>query len=416
MRALGVICEFNPFHSGHAYLLSRMREEVGEDGCVICLMSGRFVQRGEPAVADPYLRALTARTGGADLVLELPFPWSAAGAEHFAAAGVRTLARLGVEGLTFGSECGDANLLAQAAHAAEAPGFGEVYAALCRRGGGTTAAYTEALRQVASRGGHALPEGFPASNDLLGIAYLRALEQLRRETGSAPEARVVSRLGSGYRDDGLTEGAYPSATALRRLLRESSCDPAALESALRGRMPDGALSILLRALEWGEAPLEGDRLLPFYHALYRLKVPSDMESFAEWSGGLAGHICRHARETATPEEFFSALRTKQYTDARLRRALLFGAVGVTEEDLRAMPAYTTLLAVSKRGRAYLKTWQKANRDASDGFRVVTKPADAPVGRQRELSDLADGLFTLCFPTPVTAGDMYRRMPWIEGGE
>ena len=71
MRASGVICELNPFHNGHAYLLSRMRESVGDDGCVVCLMSGRFVQRGTAAMADPYLRADMALAGGADLVIEL---------------------------------------------------------------------------------------------------------------------------------------------------------------------------------------------------------------------------------------------------------------------------------------------------------------------------------------------------------
>lgn len=414
MRASGVICEFNPFHNGHAYLLSRMREEVGDDGCVICLMSGRFVQRGEAAMADPYLRGQMALAGGADLVLELPFPWSAAGAEHFAAAGVRVLSRLGVDSLTFGSECGDENLLTRAARAVADPAFGDIYAALCRQGMGTTAAYTEALRRVAAGTGHTLPEGFPSSNDLLGISYIKALEQIRRETGQAPVTRVVTRLGSGYREDTLTEGAYPSATALRILLREAACDPVALEAMLEGTMPEGALAILLTSISEGNTPIEGDRLLPFYHTLYRLKPPEDMESCAEWGGGPAGHICRHARTEATPEGFFSSLRTKQYTDARLRRALLFGAVGVTEQDLRAIPAYTTLLAASQKGRAYLKAWQKANRDAEDGFCVVTKPADAPNGRQRELSDLADGLFTLCFPTPREAGEMYKRMPRIEG--
>lgn len=414
MRASGVICEFNPFHNGHAYLLSRMREEVGEDGCVICLMSGRFVQRGEAAMADPYLRGQMALAGGADLVLELPFPWSAAGAEHFAAAGVRVLSRLGVDSLTFGSECGDPDLLTHAARAVADPAFGDIYAALCRQGMGTTAAYTEALQRVSEKMGDALPAGFPSSNDLLGIAYIKALAQIRCETGQAPVTRVVTRLGAGYREDTLTEGAYPSATALRILLREAACDPVALEAMLEGTMPEGALAILLTSISEGNTPIEGDRLLPFYHTLYRLKSPEDMEFCAEWGGGPAGHICRHARTEATPEGFFSSLRTKQYTDARLRRALLFGAVGVTEQDLRAIPAYTTLLAANQKGRAYLKAWQKANRDAEDGFCVVTKPADAPNGRQRELSDLADGLFTLCFPTPREAGEMYKRMPRIEG--
>lgn len=365
-------------------------------------------------MADPYLRGLMALAGGADLVLELPFPWSAAGAEHFAAAGVGILSHLGVATLTFGSECGDESLLTRAAHAVADPAFGDVYASLCRQGTGTTAAYTEALRRVADGAGNALPDGFPSSNDLLGISYIKALEQLRRETGRAPAARVVTRLGSGYREDTLTEGAYPSATALRILLREAACDPVALEAMLEGSMPEGALSILLKSVQWEDAPIEGNRLLPFYHTLYRLRSPEDMESCAEWGGGLAGHICRHARTETTPEGFFASLRTKQFTDARLRRALLFGALGVTEQDLRAIPTYTNLLAANKKGRAYLKEWRKANRDETDGFAVVTKPADAPAGRQRELSDLADGLFTLCFPTPREAGEMYRRMPWIQG--
>lgn len=411
-QASGVICELNPLHSGHAYLLSRMREQVGGEGVVVCLMSGRFVQRGEAAVADPYLRGRMALAGGADLVLELPFPWSAGSAEHFARAGVRVLARLGVDTLTFGSECGDTALLERAAAIVAEDSFGEVYAGYCRRGMGTTAAYAEALRSVSATLGEALPEGFPSSNDLLGIGYLRALGELRSGGLTVPQASVVTRLGSGYREDMLTEGAYPSATALRILLREAAGDPVALEAMLTDTMPEEALEVLLDAVRSGECPLEGGRLLGFFHALYRLKRLSDVENFAEWGGGIGGHILRHARECATAEGFWEALRTKQYTDARLRRALLFGALGVTESDLRGMPSYTTLLAANRRGCAFLKAWQKANKDATDGFTVVTKPADAPAGRQRELSELADALFTLCFPQPRGAGDMLRRTPYI----
>ena len=412
MLSSGVICEFNPFHSGHAYLLSRMREQVGEDGCVVCFMSGRFVQRGEAAVADPYLRARMALEGGADLVLELPFPWSAGSAEHFAAAGVSLAARMGVDTLTFGSECGDGDLLARTAEAVDHPEFGATYAALCRRGMGTAAAYSEALRKVAAGTGAPLPEGFPTSNDLLGIAYLRALGRLAASGRSVPEAAVVTRLGAGYREDLLTEGAYPSATALRVLLQEAACDPTALEAILAGTMPDGALEILLDGVRAGEMPLEGGRLNRFYHALYRLMSPAEAEGFAEWGGGLGGHVCRHAREASTPEGFYREIRTKQYPDARLRRAMLFGATGITAEDLRSAPAYTTLLAASRRGCAFLKAWQRANRDPADGFTVVTKPADAPAGRQRDMGELADALFTLCFPTPRAAGDMLRRSPRV----
>ena len=409
MLASGVICEFNPFHNGHGYLLSRMREQVGEVGCVICLLSGRFVQRGEPAIADPYARARMAVAGGADLVLELPFPWSVGSADFFASAGIGILTRLGVEHIAFGSESGDISLLAAAAYAVDSPAFGAAYADACNAGMGTAAAYAEALRRVCAV---TLPEGFPSSNDLLGIAYLAALRREKACGSCPPSPLAVTRVGSDYRDDTLTDGAYPSATALRAVIREAACDPVALKAILGGTMPDEVLSIFLDEIERENAPVDGGKLLSFYHTLYRLKSPAELEYLAEWGGGLGGHICRHAKDTATGEVFFQALRTKQYPDARLRRALLFGALGVTDNDLRMAPAYTTLLAATPRGCAYLKEWRLARGDDSDGFCVVTKPADAPKGRQRELTEGADSLFTLCYPHPTDAGELIRRSPFI----
>ena len=409
MRSSGVICEFNPFHNGHAYLLSRMRELVGDEGCVVCLMSGRFVQRGEAAMADPYVRACMAVADGADLVLELPFPWSAGSAEFFASAGVSILSRMGVDSLAFGSESGDLSLLTAAAEAVDSAAFGEAYANACNKGTGTAAAYAEALRQVCPV---ELPADFPSSNELLGIAYLRALKQHEASLGHAPTPHTVIRLGAGYREDTLPSDGFPSATALRSVIREAACDPLALEAILEGTMPPASLDTLLRAVGTEDAPLSNDRLLSFYHTFYRIKSPEEFEGYAEMGGGLANHICRRAKETATPEEFFNKLRTKQYTDARLRRALLFGALGVTEQDLKAAPAYATLLAANARGCAFLKEWRKANKDTPDGFRIVTKPADTPDGEQRGLSEQADALFTLCYPTPRETGSLMRKSPII----
>lgn len=411
MKTSGVICEFNPFHNGHAYLLSRMREQVGEDGCVICVMSGRFVQRGEASVADPYLRAGSALEGGADLVLELPFPWSCASAEHFALAGARILSLLGVDTLTFGSETGDPHLLHVAESALNSPTFGAAYAELCRGGIGTAAAFTRALRAASPI---PLPDGFPASNDLLGIAYVRALHLLRTEGWHAPASEIVLRLGAAYRDDTLTDTAYPSATALRVLIREAACDPVALEAILTDTMPAGSLARLMEGLSAGDMPIEGDRLLPFLHAYYRLADPASLEGFAECGGGIMGHICRVARETPAASGFMEALRTKQYTDARLRRALLFGALGVEGDDLLMKPCYTTMLGANERGRAFLRKWRKERGGElwPRPFEVVTKPADAPHCCQRALGERADALFTLCYPAPRGAGDLCRRTPYV----
>ena len=107
----------------------------------------------------------------------------------------------------------------------------------------------------------------------------------------------------------------------------------------------------------------------------------------------------------------SAIRTKQYTDARLRRACLFGLTGVTDSDLRAMPTYTTLLAATARGCRYLGEWKRTLM--ADELTVVTKPADAPACRQRELGERIDALLTLCLPTPAETGALMRRSPYIE---
>lgn len=409
-RAAGTICELNPIHNGHVRLLRAMREEVGADGCLICLMSGRFVQRGTPAVADPYIRAKAALAGGADLVLELPFPWSASGAEFFARAGVSILTRLGVDRIAFGSECGDPHLLQTAAEALSAPSFAEQCTARVRAGVGAAAALEQVLRDALQ--GQTLPEGFPSSNDLLAIQYLRALS----ESGSAALPLVIRREGQDYRDTLLTNASAPSATSLRLLMREAADDPDTLSAMLEGTMPSEALTCYLEAVRGGEAPAREEALLPFFHAFLRLADPNELSRLTELSGGLAHRLVSTALATPTPQDFWNRIRSRLYTDARLRRALLYAAVGVTEDDLRAPPTYTTLLAATPRGCAFLRAHRASHRAScravkaggAETIPVVTKPADAPAGRGTDLSRRADALFTLCLPRPTEAAAPLRR--------
>lgn len=413
IRSAATICELNPIHNGHVRLLRAMREEVGTDGCLICLMSGRFVQRGTPAITDPYIRAQAALAGGADLVLELPFPWSASGAEFFATAGVSILTRLGVDRVAFGSECGDLGLLQAAAKALSAPSFSELCAARVRAGIGAAAALEQVLRNALQ--GEPLPEGFPSSNDLLAIQYLRALS----ETGSAALPLVIRRKGQDYRDTLLTDTSAPSATSLRLLMQEAADDPDTLSTILEGTMPNEALTCYLGALRSGEAPAREGALLPFFHTFLRLADPNELSRLAELSGGLAHRLVSTALATPTPQAFWDSLHSRLYTDARLRRALLYAAVGVTEDDLRTPPTYTTLLAATPRGCAFLRACHASRRAAmkgggvmTDSIPIVTKPADAPEGRQTELSRRADALFTLCLPNPTEAAAPLRRSACI----
>ena len=106
MRSVGIVCEYNPFHLGHARQLEAVRR-MAPEAAVVCLMSGFYVQRGQPAVFDRTVRTKAALLAGADLVLELPVTVSLRSAEGFAAGAVELLSRLGVEGLCFGAETAD---------------------------------------------------------------------------------------------------------------------------------------------------------------------------------------------------------------------------------------------------------------------------------------------------------------------
>ena len=115
MADFGIVCEFNPMHNGHVRLIDEAKKRGAER--VVCVMSGNAVQRGELAFADKYTRAKIAVDCGADLVLELPYPYCAASAEFFAGAGIRILSEL-CDNVIFGSERGDIELLTSAARVA----------------------------------------------------------------------------------------------------------------------------------------------------------------------------------------------------------------------------------------------------------------------------------------------------------
>lgn len=135
MKISAVICEYNPFHPGHAYHISEVKKN---SDAVIAVMSGSFTQRGIPAVISKYERAREAIAGGADLVLELPFPYCAASAEYFARAGVDIAERAGVVlELSFGSESGDAEALMKIAENMNSIAFDRALAEASAEGKGT---------------------------------------------------------------------------------------------------------------------------------------------------------------------------------------------------------------------------------------------------------------------------------------
>lgn len=378
MQHVGIICEYNPFHAGHAYLLRQVREAQ----TVVCLMSGNFTQRGSAAVLPPHARAELALRSGADLVLELPFPYAAASARYFATAGIRALKGIGIDTLAFGSETADRTQLLAAAEKTRSAEF-EERVAQAMRDTGDAKAYFDALFDTRL-----------GPNDILALEYTRAILEEKAKMEILP----VKRIGARYHDK-KTDSPYPSATALREKLARGEDITDDFAEELR----DAWRRLLEKNVGFASTSCLGNAVLA------RLRAESEYAAtggeirfshIAECEGGLGAHLCRAAQESTDYKSLCRAAATKKYTDARIRRALLYLLAGVTRADLAAPPAYLRLLGANERGREFLANGRKTRT-----VPVATKPAEiAALGeraaRARALAAISDGLYALCLPGDV----------------
>ncbi len=386
MSVFCIICEFNPLHNGHEYLLRRAKEMGAEK--TVCIMSGNATQRGELAVTDKYLRAEAALKCGADLVLELPFPWCASSADFFAMAGVSIAKEMG-DVLLFGSECADIEQLCRAAECCESTDFKELYLKYTKSGCGAAAAYIDCLSTY----------GFESfgSNDLLGLAYIRAIRRL----GAHLTPMTVARRGADYNEKSALYGQYPSATAMRELINENKFDD------LDTFLPSAMLDIIKREAQNGRLTdmSEADAALLGF---FRLCDAQGLSDIASAEGGLSNRIINAARQSATAKEMFESLKTKRYTDAKLRRAVLFSLASVNAELLHTLPEYTTLLACNTLGRELLAAARR-----NDGIRIITKPADAPSeSTQYVCSQRLDDFYGLARKNKLSASDFLRKKAYV----
>ncbi len=328
----GIICEYDPFHRGHARQFELIRREL-PDARIVCVMSGCFTQRGAPALFSPAQRARAALEAGADAVLELPCAFAVRDAERFARGGVELLNALGcVTNISFGAESG-IDVLMPAAKLLEAPD--ERFNAELKRG------LQDGLSHAAARGkalAACLPETAAAlekPNNILAVCYLRALIR----SGSRIKPLPVIREGE-YHDETLPEkSGFPSATAVRAAYLRG--DFAAAESACGYGLPRG-LTVEKRAENAVCPPDALDRLL-----LYKLRTsdPKALEALPDCAEGLHNRLTACAREASSREELLAVLKTKRYTYSRLSRLCCHALLGVTRglTDAHPSPEYARLL-------------------------------------------------------------------------
>lgn len=361
MKIVGLITEYNPFHAGHLYHMQQARELTGADYCVV-LMSGSFVQRGEPAIFDKYLRTKTALLAGADLVLEIPAAFSTASAHEFAAYGVALLSAIGVDAVVFGSECGQIEILKQAAYALnhESAEFQE----RLRKGLKAGLTYPQA-RAKALEMEDTWASVLTSPNNILGIEYLRAAEDLH----SPMEFYTISRKGSGYHEDTLADANFPSASAIRGIIRNSLSKDKDLLDILASHLP-----AVTHPAYTGAVPVFVDDFSELLNAAV-LQMQATF-SIADLSPELAARLAKPPYFPLSFEERIQALKTRQLTYTRVSRALLHLVLGMREEDIsrwkeEGYALYARILGFRRQSSSLLSCLHKKS-----SIPLITKMADA----------------------------------------
>lgn len=393
MQVAGVICEYNPFHTGHAWQLAELRRRGAE--AVVCAMSGNFTQRGDFAIVRKHVRAVAAIYGGADLVLELPLPWAISSAEGFARGGTEVLVGTGVaDTLAFGSECADTGTLTRVADALASDGFAAALKSELDRGDSFAAARQRATATLA--GGDAAILTNP--NDILGVEYCKAL----RGTGIVPLA--LPRMGATH--DGGPSGEYASASYIRAHMD----DAAAYLTPDMTRLYAGEQTA-------GRAPVTVSAAERAILARLRMMDEADFAAYDEGNEGLYHRFYDASRSAATLERLLEAVKTKRYAHARLRRMLLAMYLGVPPTARPASVPYLRVLAMNDRGKTLLHEMRKRA-----ALPVLVKPADVrevspPARRLMELEARAADLYALAYPdlTQSAGGSEWRTNPVIVNG-
>ncbi len=373
MKIAGIIAEYNPFHNGHALLIEKAREQGAE--CVVAVMSGNFVQRGEPALFRNDVRVRTALEGGADLVLRLPVNCAVSGAKSFALGGVKILDALGcVDTLVFGSECADTDLLCRTSELIESEEVQNALSQEIKKGVSFAIARENAIRSFSPECANVIKN----PNDILAVEYISAL----KKTGSSIKPFAVKREGAEH-DSDISAGNIASASHIRNLI-------------IGGEkwdefVPEKIYKVLSNATD-------EQKITDFSGLetamLYRIRTSSaeEIALCPDASEGIENRIIAASKDSSTLEELYAMVKTKRYSHARIRRIILSLCLGLTAESVADGATYIGVCGFTDRGASLLKG---AYKTAS--LPIITKAA--------ELKN-ADEKVKTAYEAECRAGDIY----------
>lgn len=389
MKVVAIIAEYNPFHMGHLYQLSEIRRRYGDDTAVIAVMSGNYVQRGECAAFDKFLRARAAVLCGVNLVLELPFPFCVSGAGYFADKAVALISALDIaDVLAFGCESGELDTLTALSDATQSKRFELTMKTILsdkeKKNLGYARVRENALLSIADK------ETLRAPNNLLAIEYLAALK--RRQCKIEPFA--VKR--SCPHDSDTQENGYASASLIRSLLAQGEVNKAF------SFVPPQATAVFEQADAFPRTFTQ-DRFSDVTLAAFRLNG-LQARTF-EMTEELLRRLTNASKKATSYHDLIEQTRTARYTTARVRRAVLHAMMGTTSAQLASDPLYSQLLACDGVGMSLLKKIKQKT-----AFPILTKPADTQklhdaAKAQADFCAKADAVFGI-FRGTAQAGDTF----------
>lgn len=352
MKACGLIVEYNPFHNGHAYHIQESRK-TSEADCMIGVMSGNFLQRGEPAIIDKFHRTKAALSAGIDIVLELPYAYAVQSSDLFAKGSVHTLNEIGVSNICFGSESGDVTHFTKGYQL-----FSDkekLFKKTLKEELGQGTSFPEASRMAYQKIGLADSEmDLTRPNNILGFSYVKTI---LRDTLSI-DPLTIKRSKSNYHDQNFS-GSIASATSIRKeLLADGAISP-----ELAKTMPVETINQLQKYRLHSDVWHEWERYFPILKYRVQTMSASEIANIHGVDEGLENRIKKTADKAVSFVDWVKRIKTKRYTWTRLQRMLVHILTNTKKSDLtfaknNPTVPYVRLLGMTGKGQSFLNVQKK----------------------------------------------------------
>lgn len=381
IKIKALICEFNPLHLGHRYILDEMKK----NSAIICVMSGNFVQRGDFAILDKWRRTSMALECGADLVLELPIPFATANAETFAKGSVEILNSLEiVDELHFGSECGDTKVLEKIVESLYSDDYSEIFKKEISKGISFANAREKTVAKILGENYNGELKG---SNNNLAIEYMKSLRHFQSEIKPV----TIKRIGSAH--DEICDAPIISAMQIRNMINENDFD-------FHEKLPIECLTELQKAIDEKDCPCQMSKLETAILCKLRTLDTETLSLLPDVSEGLENRLYKAIKTCNSVNEIIEFTKSKRYTHARIRRLILHAFLGVTAEKQKL--EYIRILGMNETGKDIIKNCKKTLPIIGKADKNLNENAK----KAFEFEGICDDIYQLSKPQIKACGSNY----------